>query len=336
MSDGRKTERLVNLTITLLCSNGPVSFEYIRSVMRDYYDEESSSARIKFERDKKDLKEMGISIALSCEGGSEYLYKINVSDFFMPDMRFNPEEIRSLVRLLQRGLTTPNLPEISIRKTLVKIMSLADIEMEKENAKTLIDLIPEKDFFSIAKGIVEGIALSMPVSFRYRNAAGEEMDRVVEVYGLTSHSGLWYVVGKCRNRNAMRIFRMDRIDSNSGVGLLNEENRYEVPENCMPGEVVKSFFWEYPNDGDRDPINVKLAVSQKSPPEMLDKLGIDLSESNERSYVKKKVYNYERFLDWAVSVKQYVSIEEPLGVFQDFEKRIEKAVNNLNRLREAQ
>lgn len=45
----------------------------------------------------------------------------------------------------------------------------------------------------------------------YQDFALEETCRDVEPYALTFHSGLWYLVGFCRLRQAMRTFRVDRI-----------------------------------------------------------------------------------------------------------------------------
>ncbi|HOU15099.1 MAG TPA: YafY family protein [Anaerolineae bacterium] len=45
----------------------------------------------------------------------------------------------------------------------------------------------------------------------YQSFALEETSRDIEPYALTFHGGLWYLVGFCRLRQAMRTFRVDRI-----------------------------------------------------------------------------------------------------------------------------
>ncbi|HOT93375.1 MAG TPA: YafY family protein [Anaerolineae bacterium] len=45
----------------------------------------------------------------------------------------------------------------------------------------------------------------------YQSFALEETCRDIEPYALTFYGGLWYVVGFCRLRQAMRTFRVDRI-----------------------------------------------------------------------------------------------------------------------------
>lgn len=45
----------------------------------------------------------------------------------------------------------------------------------------------------------------------YQDFSLEETCRDIEPYALTFHGGLWYLVGFCRLRQAMRTFRVDRV-----------------------------------------------------------------------------------------------------------------------------
>jgi predicted DNA-binding transcriptional regulator YafY len=49
------------------------------------------------------------------------------------------------------------------------------------------------------------------VRLEYQGFSLEETCRDVEPYALSFHNGLWYLVGFCRLRDAMRTFRVDRI-----------------------------------------------------------------------------------------------------------------------------
>lgn len=49
--------------------------------------------------------------------------------------------------------------------------------------------------------------------------------RELRPYGLVFYSGRWYVVGHCEKRNAMRMFRLDRIEN-----AELSEDVFEVPE----------------------------------------------------------------------------------------------------------
>lgn len=51
------------------------------------------------------------------------------------------------------------------------------------------------------------------VAFDYRSHAGDHTRREVEPYGLVHLDGRWYVVGRCRQRAAVRVFRLDRVSA---------------------------------------------------------------------------------------------------------------------------
>lgn len=49
------------------------------------------------------------------------------------------------------------------------------------------------------------------VHLRYRSASNSESARDFETYGLVYRSGHWYAAGRCRSREALRSFRLDRV-----------------------------------------------------------------------------------------------------------------------------
>src|SRR5262245_3486990 len=61
------------------------------------------------------------------------------------------------------------------------------------------------------------------VRMRYQSH-GDETERGVDPYGLVSHWGRWYLVGWCHLRQAVRVFRIDRIHA-----AVVEETAFERP-----------------------------------------------------------------------------------------------------------
>jgi predicted DNA-binding transcriptional regulator YafY len=49
------------------------------------------------------------------------------------------------------------------------------------------------------------------VAFRYESHNRLYSDREVEPYGIVHLDGRWYMVGRCRLREALRTFRLDRV-----------------------------------------------------------------------------------------------------------------------------
>lgn len=71
----------------------------------------------------------------------------------------------------------------------------------------------------------ECVGARRTVSLTYRSFSLEETCREVDPYALTFRWGLWYLVGFCRLRDAMRTFRVDRIRE-----AMPLEGTFSVPE----------------------------------------------------------------------------------------------------------
>jgi predicted DNA-binding transcriptional regulator YafY len=51
------------------------------------------------------------------------------------------------------------------------------------------------------------------VTVRHRSFNGALTERQLDPYGLVYRSGFWYAVGDCQLRNALRVFRLDRMEA---------------------------------------------------------------------------------------------------------------------------
>src|SRR5215211_6218146 len=91
-------ERLINLVAMLLEARRPLPFEQIRVALPAYAQDDISTAKRMFERDKDILRDNGIPIemesldALEVEEG----YVIPKDRYYVPEMSFTPQEISAL------------------------------------------------------------------------------------------------------------------------------------------------------------------------------------------------------------------------------------------------
>ena len=102
-----KLERILTLTATLLEATRPLSAEELREKIPGY-PENKASFRRQFERDKDDLREMGIPLTMAEVPGTDppkQGYRIRREDYYLRDPGFTADELAavhlatSLVRL---------------------------------------------------------------------------------------------------------------------------------------------------------------------------------------------------------------------------------------------
>jgi predicted DNA-binding transcriptional regulator YafY len=84
------------------------------------------------------------------------------------------------------------------------------------------------------KVLRECVRQQRAVRLTYRSFALEETCREVEPYALTFRWGWWYLVGRCRLREAMRTFRVDRI-----LSIARLRDTYNIPEDFSAREYVE-------------------------------------------------------------------------------------------------
>ena len=221
----RKTERLVNLTIALLATKRYLTKSEIFRTVDGYEGNEDSKERM-FERDKDDLRNLGIEI----EVGSfdplfedEAGYRIKPESYQFQLGEVNAEEI-TLLSLAAEAWRGASLGSSAL--TALNKLHAIGIESDTE---LLLGLAPafvmEDENLEIA---ISAITSRTALSFTYLNEELEPQSRALEPFAVTSRYGHWYILGRDLDRDALRIFRLDRIS-----GVLKAQGRpgsYEIPK----------------------------------------------------------------------------------------------------------
>lgn len=219
-------ERLVNLTIALLETRRPLTFDEIRRRTRYYPQADASSARRMFERDKDALRSLGIPVETRLDFGMDDPgYLIDRRTYELRDIGLDAEEVAALaVAVEMMGGQDGALP-------LAKVAARAPDPAPHDAPNTRVDL-PVADVDSLAAPIVERRA----VRFAYRTADGRDGVRTVEPYGIVRRRRAWYLVGRDREREGPRGFRTDRMLG--AVEVLGPADAFEVPDDLDLGAVV--------------------------------------------------------------------------------------------------
>ncbi|GAB1823343.1 helix-turn-helix transcriptional regulator [Herbidospora sp. RD11066] len=220
----RKTERLLNLVICLLSTTRPLSAEQIRFAVPGYDPANDEAFQRMFERDKNELREIGIPIEVQKDPWDDDPgYRIVKQSYELPEITLEPDEA-AVLGLAAQVWQRANLAEAA-GGAMLKLKAGG---VETDLAEGPLELrVDTRD--AAFTPLWEAVRDRRAVTFHYRSGGSESvLKRVVEPWGVLSRRGRWYVVGHDRTRNGTRVFRLSRI-----VGDVTPSGRpgvVEVPE----------------------------------------------------------------------------------------------------------
>ena len=230
-----RTERLLNLVICLLATRRWLTKEQIRSAVPQYADCESTEAFDRmFERDKEDLRELGIPLVTGSDSSwfeDEVGYRIDQAAYALPDIDFTASEM-AVLGLASRVWQQASLAGPAAR-AMVKLRALG-VETDDES---LVGVEPRVRTAEPAfDPLYAATRDRAPVSFRYRKPRGETTERHVEPWAVTSRSRWWYLVARDRDRDDARVFRLSRIEG--PIRRIGRAGSYEIPADVDPVAAV--------------------------------------------------------------------------------------------------
>jgi proteasome accessory factor B len=197
-----KVERLVNLTVALLEARRPMTFAEIRRRTRFYEQDDAESARRMFERDKDELRRLGVPIEVrELAFGDELGYVVDRRAYEVDDLDLTPEEVAALAMAVQ--LTGAEGEHLALSKLVARAPDPADLHARPT---TRIALQPDP-----VDDVAEAVLARQTVRFPYRTAAGQQAERTVDPYAVVQRRASWYLVGRDHDRDALRAFRLDRV-----------------------------------------------------------------------------------------------------------------------------
>jgi proteasome accessory factor B len=221
----RKSERLVNLTIALLATKRYLTKSEIFRTVEGYQGAPEAMERM-FERDKDDLRSLGISIELGTFDPifeDEAGYRITPSSYQLNLGELDGTDI-ALLSLAATAWSGAALEREST-SALIKLASMGiDSDSEALSLLTPQVSVTDQNFTLITEAIVG----RSEIEFEYVSADLSRHLRKIAPYSMRGQSGSWYLVGLDREKDSLRTFRLDRIVSE--VSVSKKVNTFDIPE----------------------------------------------------------------------------------------------------------
>ena len=225
MSD-RKTERLINLTLALLATKRYLKKSEILSNVAGYEGTQEAKERM-FERDKDDLRSLGIEIEvgdLDIFFEDEPGYRIPQKSYELNVTNLSGRELALLSiasSFWNDSVLGPNA-QSGIRKLQsLGIPATLDFEFRMkyrfDNPSELLE--------QIAKAILQ----KSRIKFSYDSSSLKL--RHLEPYRIVFWNSYWYLIGMDIDRKGIRLFKLSRFLG--GIERSKKKNEFEIPSDFI-------------------------------------------------------------------------------------------------------
>jgi proteasome accessory factor B len=233
-----KLERLLNLTAALLKTPVPLSAAQLREQVPGYPNSRVAFRRA-FERDKDDLREMGVPLRVAPVPATDPPldgYDIDADEYYLTDPHLEPDELAAL----HLAASTVRIDGARGQEALWKLGGVL--------AGDGVEVVASLPGDSNLAPVFDAVTSRRVIEFDYR---GER--RRIDPHRLDFRRGRWYFSGRDHSREADRNFRLDRVEG--PIAETGESGAFTRPETEHPGAA--SPPWQL---GGEDEITARLRV----------------------------------------------------------------------------
>lgn len=229
-----KSERLINLTLALLSVKRYLKKQEIFKVVEGYSGSFESMDRM-FERDKADLRNLGIEIEVGEVDPlfeDEPGYRIRESDYYLNLPELSSSELALIAMASEMWRIEGRNSEVQSFVTKMHSLGIPTDRGIQQPVNFQLRSLP-RYFDSIQKALTE----SRVLKFHYRQ---DPKVRAIEPYRLFVWQGSWYLIGLDVKLSEIRTFKLDRIKELVEIG--KEDSQFQVPTDFkvndhLPSEV---------------------------------------------------------------------------------------------------
>lgn len=243
-----KAERLLNLTLALLNTKIPLTKQQIFQNVAGYSGKAEAMERM-FERDKDELREIGIVIQvlpIDLLFDDELGYRILPSEYFLPDISLSHQESiwLSVAANLIRESQSEGLAQKAFQKLLARSSASLD-EILELNSSYQFEMKLNEILLEIWRAIRE----RGNIQFSYVSYDAQEIlrERTVSPYLITSKFSNWYLVALDLQDRRLKTYRIDKIEkvirSNDSEYISSDfESDIEPLLEKFRGDLIKKII----------------------------------------------------------------------------------------------
>jgi proteasome accessory factor BC len=266
--DTEKLIRQLSLISFLMAQGRPVSALEIKREVEGYSDMNDDAFARRFYADRAELESLGIQLGVEKPGEGFFeaeLYSLPPENFYLDPIEFSDDELASLSTALSL-LTDGGFAYAEPLRLALQQVAWGHPNPVSEGERAPVEMAMTasaggRDLSQRLSKIETAISRRKTIEFTYYTMERDETEkRKVDPYHLVFRSGQFYLIGQSHERDAVRVFRLSRIQGKVGYASKAEHD-FSPPEDFDRRDYGQRADWQLGEIGARAKIFVRDRIS---------------------------------------------------------------------------
>jgi proteasome accessory factor C len=249
--DTEKLIRQLSLISFLMAQGRPVSALEIKREVEGYSDMNDDAFARRFYADRAELESLGIQLGVEKPGEGFFeaeLYSLPPENFYLDPIKFEDEELASLSTALSL-LTDGGFAYAEPLRLALQQVAWGHPNPISEGDRAPVEMAMTasaggRDLSQRLSKIETAISRRKTIEFTYYTMERDETEkRKIDPYHLVFRSGQFYLIGHSHERDAVRVFRLSRIQGKVGYASKAEHD-FSPPEDFDRRDYGQRADWQ--------------------------------------------------------------------------------------------
>jgi predicted DNA-binding transcriptional regulator YafY len=249
--DTEKLIRQLSLISFLMAQGRPVSALEIKREVEGYSDMNDDAFARRFYADRAELESLGIQLGVEKPGEGFFeaeLYSLPPENFYLDPIKFSDDELAALSTALML-LTDGGFAYAEPLRLALQQVAWGHPNPLNEGERAPVEMAMTasaggRDLSQRLSKIETAISRRKTIEFTYFTMErGETEKRKVDPYHLVFRGGQFYLIGLSHEREAVRVFRLSRIQGKVGYASKAEHD-FSPPEDFDRRDYGSRADWQ--------------------------------------------------------------------------------------------
>ncbi len=249
--DTEKLIRQLSLISFLMAQGRPVSALEIKREVEGYSDMNDDAFARRFYADRAELESLGIQLGVEKPGEGFFeaeLYSLPPENFYLDPIKFSDDELASLSTALSL-LTDGGFAYAEPLRLALQQVAWGHPNPLSEGERAPVEMAMTasaggRDLSQRLSKIETAISRRKTIEFTYYTMERDETEkRKVDPFHLVFRSGQFYLIGHAHERDAVRVFRLSRIQGKVGYASKAEHD-FSPPEDFDRRDYGQRADWQ--------------------------------------------------------------------------------------------